>query len=346
MLSQILEELYVDRIYPTLITMKSRLGDCPATGAATELSAPPGIEQLLAVAASDPAAYVIQTDARGDPVGLTLRHEPAGFLGWVDPNGDDDPYNEDFWLELGAYLEDLAMRATLAGEVARHSLEGGRFGVAKFLREKDLPCLRGMCLGELCHVVQLAIRRGLLIYDRSSRILPAQLHRAAKNARMGVPTTQSKAQCVSTMQELCDLLRKLLRNRPDGLALSQLKRRILREHQMVLSETTFGCTKLIDLARLLAREGECSLWTIGSHLLMLPPGAKLPPGATPPTLGTLGERRLEIWIRSFQAGLRAAFEPGADDSSGTLKPPLCIPPPPGLEACRATHFAGAPIVGG
>jgi len=193
---------------------------------------------------------------------VTFVIPPPWFLGWVDAADENDPYPEGLWVEFERYLENLARlvrtrRVTGPEDAWLHAFKGGRYGMAVELQQRRLPFLEDRRLGELCHIVQLALRRRLLAYE-SHLLVPTAAHAASQNARIGLPSAPNrppahvnawKVPFVQTVAELRQILEELLQS-SDGLYLAMLKVKILETKGVRLSETVFGCTKLIELVRL------------------------------------------------------------------------------------------------
>lgn len=116
-----------------------------------------------------------------------------------------------------------------AGVVTFHR---GRYGLATDLYDRKLSFFKGMALGEVCHMVELAIQRALLHYE-NNLLLPAQACGKHHNAIYGIPTASAanqrappSASYVQTIGELQALLVDLLTQFPDGFNLSTLKTKI------------------------------------------------------------------------------------------------------------------------
>lgn len=247
LLNLVLGELYTDRIYPSPFTLAARL----------QVQGGWALEKFIEVARMHPEEYELCMDGGGALTGLVFRKAPAGFEGWVDPKSDQDPYPSSLWMAFEMYSESLARDKNKDGEPAQYAFHGGRFGMAVELRRRDLPFLRGRCLGELCHLVQLAVSRGLFAYESSASgcsIVPVDVLASRPS-----PEVQNEMPCVRSKKELCDIVRHLLRLREDGVNLSDLKQKIRCVCRLRLSETTFGCTKLIEVANLLVEEKVCLL---------------------------------------------------------------------------------------
>lgn len=98
-------------------------------------------------------------------------HVPA--LPPVDPKSLNNPYSANVWQSFYAFLiERLRCNATTdtpdRGGLLPYQFKGGRYGLAVELKSTTHhPQLQNLSLGELCHLVQLAITGRLLAYERS-----------------------------------------------------------------------------------------------------------------------------------------------------------------------------------
>jgi len=161
--------------------------------------------------------------------------EPSWFKGWVDIDSPSDPYDEDLWKAFEKFLD---------GE---HTFAGGRYGMARELMQRNLPFLSAHSLGEVCHIVQLAIQhRRLIVYHRKM-LKPIQtVLQPSPAATAGVPGVQ-EGEDIKDMDDLCGVLFRMLLHHPQGLRLCRLKQMIKHEFSRKLSEMSFQCTKLIEL---------------------------------------------------------------------------------------------------
>jgi len=141
--------------------------------------------------------------------------------------------------------------------------------MASELRRLRLPFLEGLRLGEICHIVHLAIKRRLVAYSGST-LIPGKMHHVCRNASVRIPTIakgfterlrddkdekfslsngDNAKVYVQNEKELCSIVREVLSSvaNGQGLDISKLKREVLNRFNIVLSETQFGCTKLLEL---------------------------------------------------------------------------------------------------
>ncbi|CAE7025022.1 unnamed protein product [Symbiodinium natans] len=147
MLISTLESLYQDRIKPMANYIKGRL---------KERSVPDIIVKSFEdLYTQHPDLFDVQNPKSGEETTIYFHKPPAWFKGWVDIDSPDDPYDETMWKELAKFLD---------GE---HTFAGGRYGMARELMQRNLPFLANHSLGEVCHIVQLAIQhRRLIVYHR------------------------------------------------------------------------------------------------------------------------------------------------------------------------------------
>jgi len=226
-----LESLYEDRIKPMANYVKGRLKErsCP------EIMSKAFVElyQLY------PDLFIVQNPNGGDEATMFFLTEPAGFKGWVDIDSPEDPYDEAMWAELAKFLN---------GE---HTFAGGRYGMARELMQRNLPFLANHSLGEVCHIVQLAIQhRRLIVYHRKM-LKPIQTVLCQLGPDGFAAATAEAAlegEEIKDMDDLCGVLfRMLLTHHQNGIRLCRMKQIIKHEFGRKLSEMAFQCTKLIEL---------------------------------------------------------------------------------------------------
>merc|ERR1712079_635782 len=84
---------------------------------------------------------------------LLLREPPPGFLGWIDLDAGNS-YSAEIWEALGS----------LGDGVTPMKLGIGLRGAAQQLRALSVPALKELSLGELQHVITIALGHGVLVY--------------------------------------------------------------------------------------------------------------------------------------------------------------------------------------
>jgi len=163
---------------------------------------------------------------------------------FVDIYSQSDFYGEAFWDELTTYVEGL--------EDGDMSCPGGRYVCAKSLVDRNLPCLAARSLGEISHIVQLAMTQRKVLGYRNGAIVPyafsetavkercAEEQRLVKRSKMPLPTWDMLRACLREM---------LLTAGTEGLPLSNVKRVLRSRFRMDLSETALGHANMADLFR-------------------------------------------------------------------------------------------------
>lgn len=178
----------------------------------------------------------------GREYSVTLAREPHCFLDVCSPV---DLYPEDFWQALSAYLDSLG-----SDEMA---LPGGRYACARVLVGRRLAFLEGFSLGQICHVVQLAISQRRLLGYRDGCLCPYMHSEGWVKEQCAVaqaPTGQESCPVVS-WEEAPALLQQLLSSHRQaelgGVSISNLKRLFRLDFQRELSQTVLGHVRLLDL---------------------------------------------------------------------------------------------------
>lgn len=207
------------------------------------------VRQLRAACACCPGLRVIQEEG-GDWSAL-LKGRP-GFC-FVDIYSNSDDYSAEFWDKAARYLE------TMSGD--EMALPGGRYACARALAARELPFLRGLSLGRVCHVVQLALSQKKLLGYFNGAVVPYQRSQSmikqlcaenqkpfpckASTASSGLPIA-SWDTALSILGEILDGTGSAVGSSPTPVPLSNVKR-IFRSHfKMELSETALGYSKLSD----------------------------------------------------------------------------------------------------
>jgi len=228
MLISTLESLYEDRIKPMANYIKGRL---------KERSVPDIIVKSFEdLYTQHPDLFEVQNPKSGEETTIYFHKPPTWFKGWIDIDSPDDPYDESMWKELAKFLD---------GE---HTFAGGRYGMARELMQRNLAFLGPYSLGEVCHIVQLAIQhRRLIVYHRKM-LKPIQtvLCQLSPDGTGG-PADTAEGEEIKDMDDLTMVLFRMLLHHPSGIRLCRMKQMIKHEFQRKLSEMAFQCTKLIEL---------------------------------------------------------------------------------------------------
>lgn len=225
-----LESLYEDRIKPMANYVKGRL---------KERSTPePLVKGFVELYQQHPDVFLVQQPPPGsqaDEVTIFFVTEPSWFKGWIDIDAADDPYDEVLWAEFAKFLDGELMFA------------GGRYGMARELMKRNLLFLAAYSLGEVCHMVQLAIQhRKLIVYHRKM-LKPIQSVICPSSPGGGATAAGAQGEEIKDMDDLCMVLFRMLIHHPQGIRLCRMKQMIKHEYCRTLTEMAFQCTKLIEL---------------------------------------------------------------------------------------------------
>jgi len=193
----------------------------------------------------------------------------------VDFYGVEDPFPEALWSEIAAYF------AQLNGEEGL--LPGGRYACAQAMVQRRVTCIRGMSLGQVCHLVQLALgHRKILCYNNGA-IAPyrqSQSHvkdSAAAQQSSCISTAGAHAASelrIATWETARDCLRQILDGAAasgrDYVPLSNIKRVFRSRFSLELSETTFGHARLSDLLQAAAFQDICTVQLLDRGYVVFP----------------------------------------------------------------------------
>lgn len=178
-----------------------------------------------------------------------FRITPVLFEGFIDPFSAD-VYPDSMWVNFTGWLDSLKWQNA---EISR--FQGGRYGAAKEISRWELPFFHRRSLGEMIHIVQLALTskdrggRGLLSYQPDKTIAPCSF---SEQQCLGMASQPHHLRyvgegCASDAErwaELRDVLRAVLSQFPEGRSVALLKLEIERQCGMILDQRVFGQEKL------------------------------------------------------------------------------------------------------
>jgi len=164
---------------------------------------------------------------------------------FVDVYSPLDVYREEMWAAARVYFEQL--------DGAHSSLPGGRYSCAQTLASRALPFLAGHSLGQICHIVQLAISQRKILgylngsivpYGRSQSMIKEccadwQRPCATSTSSTGTPEMQLATWDVARacLKKIMDTARA---SGKDKVPMSNVKRLFRSQYHMELSETLLG----------------------------------------------------------------------------------------------------------
>ncbi|CAK0815875.1 unnamed protein product [Prorocentrum cordatum] len=186
---------------------------------------------------------LVEGEAGGD-WSVLLRDRQDSF---VDVYSPDDVYPASLWSAIGRYLE--------GPEGAALKLAGGRYSCAQDLVARRLPFLAGLPLGQVCHLVQLAISQKKLLGYFDGAVVPYWRSQSMLKQRCAERECASGTTAKGAGLGTWDMLRSFLEgalsdlDSEDFIPLSNFKRLFKQRHGTELSETALGHAKLSELLR-------------------------------------------------------------------------------------------------
>lgn len=242
-----IESLYVDKLKPYGRILRKRVAE-QAVDVAPENYGPDNLPDVdidhLRKTCEVCHALTVQKEPGGD-WSAQIKGRSSTF---VDVYSHQDTYSKEFWNNFANYFEMLEDNA---------SLPGGRYACAQALTARQLAFLSPYSLGEVCHIVQLAISQKKILGHINGSLVPyksSQSMRKAQLAELFKPcgSAQNGSELkLATWEDAPSLLRTILesaaREDKSPLPLSNVKRRFRSHCQRELSETALGFSKLSDL---------------------------------------------------------------------------------------------------
>merc|ERR1719189_1374052 len=151
----------------------------------------------------------------------------------------------ELWHDLATYFNSL--------DGADMVLPGGRYSCAQVLVQHPLRCLAICSLGQVCHIVQLAISQKKLLgylngmvvpYSRSLSMVKEQSARCQRPCANTARRSKSAAFATWDMMRPC--MEQLLSSVGQPMPLSNVKRLFRAQFHVELSETALGYAKLSE----------------------------------------------------------------------------------------------------
>jgi len=361
-----LETLYEDELRPFGRILRKRVAELAARAPAGEDTAPRTVstactfESAAAEASVVPAAraseelpdvdarhlrevcegsgaVVVEAEDGGDWVALLIGRE----CNFVDIYSREDKYPEGFWDEATAYLD------SLSGEEAE--LPGGRYSCARALVARGLPFLRGYSLGQVCHIVQIAISQRKVLGYFNGAVVPYSLSLSMLKERCAKGQTQcanaaggpsgsaptgplqpaSWEVALRFTKEIVDSAPSPPEGGPPQVPLSNVKRLFRSRYCLDLSETALGYSKLSELLHDPRFESVCRVQLQGQGYVVVP--VSPPSGGAPPE-GARGRG-------PTPSRASGSCHPSPAPSRGSTAGDLEASPPrrsPGSSACRGS----------
>lgn len=254
--------LYSDNLRPYGRLVRKRLGEIAVSRGESLVDGDLGRLRRTCEVCS----FLIVEPGEGSEWSVVLRDTKQTF---VDVYCTADVYPANLWTGIRQYLQHLDERGG--------SLPGGRYSCARALLDAGLPFLQGRSLGEVCHIVQLAMSEKKLLgyldgtiapYERSNSMMKDT---AAEQCRGSSSSQQIPlASWASARSCMVDVLESAVRKGKKQVPISTLKRLFRSRFHIELSETALGYTKLSDLLQDKVFNDICSVRLLERGYVVLP----------------------------------------------------------------------------
>lgn len=304
--------LYADALEPfgRILLRRVRERYAQAKGLATEdvpLVDPRCVHQLCRS-----CSFLRVKPVDGNEVSVLLVDAPGSFVDVCSPL---DPYPEKLWAAAAAYFESLSGEEVL--------LPGGRYACAQAIASRNLHFLAGRCLGQICHIVQLAVsQKKILGYIEGNMVPYAHSEESVKEQcaawqqPFNSPSKQEAcAYPVATWEEVRACLSAIIRNpcsaEPGVVTVSNVKRLFRSCFGLDLSETALGYSRLSELLQDTRLQDVCMLQVrrAGQFVICRPAKARSPQMAA-------GHCGSELWC----SGPPCPWEPAAAPKAKEAQP--------------------------
>ncbi|CAE7815645.1 unnamed protein product [Symbiodinium sp. CCMP2456] len=261
---QCIESLYVDKLKPFGRILRKRVAERHVQihlkeqhpfmpGAATEL---PDVDIKHLKGLCDDSDQLDIAPEEGGDWSATFRGRAQVF---VDIYSPEDDYSPETWQAAREYFASLPESEAL--------LPGGRYSCAQALVQRELPFLGGFTLGEVCHLVQLAISKHKILGYCNGAVVPYSRSQSrvkeecaeSQQPCIGAPKKEDPSSlsslALASLEKAREHLREILRDAssapsnsgPSMVPLSNVKRLFRSRYQIELSETALGHSKLSEL---------------------------------------------------------------------------------------------------
>jgi hypothetical protein len=186
---------------------------------------------------------------------------------FVDIYSSEDVYPVELWKDFAAFFE--------APGSDDFAFPGGRLACAELLRSRLPSSFSHRSLGELCHIVELALSQKKIIGYKNGCMVPyrnSQLMIKEQLANEGSVGREVQEGGVrnANLKEARECLQQVLQEQPDGrLALPNVKRRILAQFKLQFNETAFGHSRVSDLLQDPRFDDICSVQLHGRGYMVI-----------------------------------------------------------------------------
>ncbi|UKK00990.1 hypothetical protein MACK_001803 [Theileria orientalis] len=189
-----------------------------------------------------------------------LLHEPHNFRGFVDTHSTVNNYSDYYWRQLNTFASSILTNnhsltsndqstqnsASVNGNKEKEDKDfnGGRYAFAERLKN-EVEAFKDMRLGEVVHLVQLAIYSGIFVYAQRILLPVAACEKTAQELFPKVK--KSRYPVCTSINEVLKIVSLLVDGRRNGLVLAQLKQQFMLQFNRELNPLSFGYRKLQNL---------------------------------------------------------------------------------------------------
>jgi len=271
-----IESLYADQVQPQGRILLKRLGERAAAARAGQvaLGSIPGLAVGSEVVPRLDTAHIRKVCERCPRIQVVAEAgtEYSALLvgrvpNFIDPCSNDDPFPERLWSEMAAFFGSYQNRGM--------RLPGGRYACARALAATRLPSLAGRSLGEVCHIVQLAVSKRQVLGYLDGHVVPYFQSQAVVKQHSAVlqqPAWSLKkgTMAVADIVQARECLRAILAGSSEaGVPLPNVKRLFRSQFQLELSETALGHCRISDLLQDVRFQDICTLQLRGSTYVVV-----------------------------------------------------------------------------
>jgi len=213
------------------------------------------VDAVLSICAREPGKYRVVPPSQGGAPCVLLVQEPSWFDGWVDVDSLDDTYSWDVWDSLATFLRDSSVQ-----------FPSDPYAAAVELRQRNLPHLQQLSLGELEHIFNLAHGRRHLLARYRDVSRPARVVRQLEakefsmsgrpareqGARRGVRPACSDIASNSIVgeEDLAAVLMQLMQRFPNGARLMSIKSQVRSLYTESPARDAFMCARVAEMFKL------------------------------------------------------------------------------------------------
>jgi len=286
------ETLYDDELQPYGRILRKRLQERGSGNGCFDADI--GIKSIQQICEACPLLHV-QTE-EGNEWSATLKGRRSCF---VDVYSPEDHYSSELWQQMAAYFNSLQDSVVI--------LPGGRYSCAQALMACRLPFLEGCSLGQVSHIVQLAIsQKKILGYSRGA-VVPYKhsesmvKDRCAERQRPCMSSSR-RSKRLATWENVRSGMQQILEPcvaNSDAIPLSNLKRLFRFKFRQELSETALGHSKLSELLQDEHLSDLCGVQLKGNGYVVVPKMHKIGDAPSAPkhngeVTGEVAQKQREI----------------------------------------------------